>query len=85
MPLVERIKTFPWTQVILLLLLITSILNLRETRRLQGAILDNGTVTPQIGVIEDRLNTANDHLNTMEESLNNIEACHRLLHPVWCR
>lgn len=65
------LKALPWTEILLVMLLIATVMNYVETRRVHSAIqsasvwqfereLDN------VSAIQGRLDTANQHLNEIE-------------------
>ena len=84
MTLLARIKSLPWSQILLLVLIIVSVLNLAETRRLERAVRNNAPDSLPISITNDILSTANTHLENIEESVKKAEACTHSLRPIWC-
>jgi hypothetical protein len=85
MHLFEKIKAFPWTQLFLLLLLIVSILNLKETKRLETVIQKNLPDPTVSSLTNDELDTSNAHLAKIEEYVESIDQCNHLVRPLRCR
>jgi hypothetical protein len=75
----ERLKAVPWTQILLFLLLLTSLVNYVQMERLKRSVddvwsqLQDQATAGQLDDIEKRIKESNDHLQEVEFSLRCME------------
>lgn len=84
--MLAKIKALPWTPMLLLALLISSLMNFVAMRNVRRELESGGwSQHYDSSDLSEKLDGVNNQLGEISDSVQNLEACSKEIRPVWCK